>query len=29
MNLDDMNVYENKDEYDLFFAMSHGVRRVY
>ena len=27
-SLDDMNVYENKDpEYDLFFAMSHGVHR--
>ncbi|WP_440914165.1 glycosyltransferase [Candidatus Pelagibacter sp.] len=27
-SLDDMNVYENKNpEYDLFFAMSHGVHR--
>ncbi len=27
-SLDDMNVYENKSpEYDLFFAMSHGVHR--
>ena len=27
-SLDDMNVYENKrPEYDLFFAMSHGVHR--
>ncbi len=27
-SLDDMNVYENNDaEYDLFFAMSHGVHR--
>ena len=28
ISLDDMNVYENKNpEYDLFFAMSHGVHR--
>ena len=27
-SLDDMNVFENKrPEYDLFFAMSHGVHR--
>ena len=28
VSLDDMNVFENKEpEYDLFFAMSHGVHR--